>query len=58
MPELGGYARSLSVLPAAVLADHSAAFDASLSEELGPFLVDGYLTETVSFSYELARKPV
>jgi SAM-dependent methyltransferase len=57
VPELAGYARSLSVFPAAVLADHSAAFDASLAEELGPFLVDGHLTETVSFAYELARKP-
>ena len=57
VPELGGYARSLSVFPAAELADHSAAFDASLADELGPFLVDGRLTETVSFAYELARKP-
>jgi hypothetical protein len=45
------------VFPEPELADHSAAFDASLSEELGPFLVDGHLTETVSFAYELARKP-
>jgi SAM-dependent methyltransferase len=57
LPELAGYARSLSVLPAPALADHSAAFDASLSAELGPFLSDGHLTETASFAYELARKP-
>lgn len=57
VPELAGYARSLSVLPAAALADHSAAFDDSLSDELGSFFVDGHLTETVSFAYELARKP-
>ncbi len=57
LPELAGYARSLSVLPPSVLADRSAAFDASLSDELGPLLVDGHLTETVSFAYELARKP-
>jgi SAM-dependent methyltransferase len=57
VPELAGYARSLSVFPASALADHSTAFDASLAEELGPFLVDGRLTETVSFAYELARKP-
>jgi SAM-dependent methyltransferase len=57
VPELAGYARSLSVFPAPALADHSAAFDGSLSEELGPFLVDGRLTETVSFACELARKP-
>jgi SAM-dependent methyltransferase len=56
VPELAGYARSLSVFPAPALADHSAAFEASLAEELGPFLVDGHLTETVSFAYELARK--
>jgi SAM-dependent methyltransferase len=57
VPELAGYARSLSVFPASALADHSAAFEASLAEELGPFLVDGHLAETVSFAYELARKP-
>jgi SAM-dependent methyltransferase len=57
VPELAGYARSLSVFPASDLADHSAAFDASLAEGLGPFLVDGHLTETVSFAYELARRP-
>jgi SAM-dependent methyltransferase len=57
LPWLAGYARSLSVFPAPALADHSAAFDASLAQELGPFLVDGHLTETVSFAYELARKP-
>jgi SAM-dependent methyltransferase len=57
VPELVGYARSLSVFPAPALADHSAAFEASLAEELDPFLVDGHLAETVSFAYELARKP-
>lgn len=57
IPELAGYARSLSVFPADVLADHSAAFDASLAEELGPFVVDGHLTEIVGFAYELARRP-
>ena len=51
-----GYARSLSVLPAAALADHSAAFDDSLSAELGPYARDGRLTETVSFAFELAVK--
>jgi SAM-dependent methyltransferase len=59
LPELAGYARSLSVLPASALAgaDQSAALEDSLTAELAPFLVDGHLTETVSFAYELARKP-
>jgi SAM-dependent methyltransferase len=57
LPELAGYARSLSVFPASVLAEHSDAFDDSLSAGLGPFLDDGHLIETVSFAYELARKP-
>ena len=56
MPELAGYARTLSVLPAAALAEHSAAFDESLAAGLGPYARDGRLTETVSFAYELAVK--
>jgi len=47
---------SLSVLPAAALADHAAAFDDSVAAELGPCARDGYLTETVSFACELAVK--
>jgi SAM-dependent methyltransferase len=57
LPELAGFARSLSVLPPAALAEHAAAFDDSISAELGPYARDGHLTETVSFAYELARKP-
>jgi SAM-dependent methyltransferase len=56
LPELTGYARTLSVLPAAALAEHAAAFDDSLSAELGPYARDGYLMETVSFACELAVK--
>jgi SAM-dependent methyltransferase len=56
LPELAGFARSLSVLPAAVLAGQAAAFDAELLAVLGPYASDGVLTETVSFAYELARK--
>jgi SAM-dependent methyltransferase len=56
VPELAGYARTLSVLPAATLADHAAAFDDSVAAELGPYARDGYLTETVSFACELAVK--
>ena len=57
VPELAGFARSLSVLPTDALAAHGAAFDESLATELGPYTSDGYLTETVSFSYDLAVKP-
>ena len=56
LPELAGFARTLSVLPAAALAQHGAAFDDSLSAELGPYARDGHLTETVSFACELAVK--
>jgi SAM-dependent methyltransferase len=56
LPELAGFARTLSVLPTAALADHAAAFDDSLSAELGPYARDGRLTETVSFACELAVK--
>ena len=55
-PELAGFARTLSILPAAALAEQAGAFDDSLTAELGPYAHDGYLTETVSFAYELAVK--
>jgi SAM-dependent methyltransferase len=57
VPELAGFARTLSVLPASGLADHAAAFDAELAAELGRYAPDGHLTETVSFAYDLGRKP-
>jgi SAM-dependent methyltransferase len=57
LPELAGYIRSTSALPAAVLGDQAAAFDADLAAKLGPHSHDGGFTETVSFAYELARKP-
>ncbi len=56
LPELAGFARTLSILPTDTLADNAAAFDDSVSAELGPYASDGYLTEAVSFSYELAVK--
>ena len=56
LPELAGFARTLSVLPGAALAEHATAFDDSLSAELGPYARDGSLTETVSFACELAVK--
>jgi SAM-dependent methyltransferase len=55
--ELAGFARSLSTVPAAAVAAQSAAFDHSFAAELGPFLVDGHVTQTVSFAYDLLRKP-
>jgi SAM-dependent methyltransferase len=56
LPGLAGYIRSTSVLPALVLADQGAAFDADLAASLGPFGDNGIFTETVSFAYDLARK--
>jgi SAM-dependent methyltransferase len=57
LPELAGFIRSTSFLPAAVLGDQGAAFDADLEAALGPFAEDGAFTETVSFAYDLARTP-
>ena len=57
LPELAGFVRSASFLPAGVLGDHGAAFDADLAAALGPFADDGAFTESVSFAYDLARKP-
>jgi SAM-dependent methyltransferase len=57
LQELAGFIRSTSFLPAAVLGDQGAAFDADLEAAVGPFAEDGALTETVRFAYDLARKP-
>jgi SAM-dependent methyltransferase len=57
VPELAGYVRSTSFLPAAVLGDQGDAFDADLAASLGPYRDGDALTETVSFAYDLARKP-
>jgi SAM-dependent methyltransferase len=57
LPELAGHVRSTSVLPPAVLGGHAAAFDADLAASLGPYGDGGVFTETVSFAYDLARKP-
>ena len=58
LPELAGYIRSTSFLPASVLRDHAVAFDADLAAALGPHSHGGVFTETVSFAYDLALKPV
>jgi hypothetical protein len=57
LPELAGFIRSTSFLPAAVLGDQGAAFDADLAAALGPFAEDGAFSETVGFACDLARKP-
>lgn len=56
-PALAGFLRSTSFLPPSVLGDHGAAFDADLTAALGAFAKDGAFPETVSFAYDLARKP-
>jgi SAM-dependent methyltransferase len=57
LPELAGYIRSTSFLPASVLGNQGAAFDEDLAAALAPFANGGAFTETVSFAYDLARKP-
>jgi SAM-dependent methyltransferase len=58
VPQIAGYVRSTSVLPDAVLAERGADFDADLTATLGPLAdADGSFTQTVSFAYDLARKP-
>ena len=57
LPDLAGYIRSTSFLPATVLGDQADAFDADLAASLGPYRDGDALTETVSFAYDLARKP-
>jgi hypothetical protein len=56
-PELAGHVRSTSFLPATVLGERGAEFDAELAAELGRYAVGGRLAETVGFAFELARKP-
>ena len=57
LPELAGFIRSTSVLPAAALGDQAGAFDADLAAMLGPHSDASTFTETVSFFCELAQKP-
>lgn len=57
LAELAGHIRSTSFLPPAVLGDRAAAFDADLAATLRPHNDGDVFTETVSFAYELARKP-
>jgi SAM-dependent methyltransferase len=57
LSELAGLIRSTSFLPPSVLATHGDTFDAELAATLGPYTVGGLLADTVSFAYELARRP-
>jgi len=57
LAEIAGWIRSTSFLPPAVLGDQAAAFDADLAASLGPHSSGGAFPQTVSFVYELARKP-
>lgn len=55
--EVAGYVRSTSYLPAVVLGEHGAAFDADLAATLGPLADGGTFHQTVAFACDLARKP-
>jgi SAM-dependent methyltransferase len=57
LPELAGLIRSTSFLPAAVLGSQGDAFDADLAASLAPHNEGEGFPETVSYVYELARKP-
>lgn len=57
LPEIAGYVRSTSFLPAAVLGGQAAAFDADLAARLGPHSNGGTFIQNASFAYDLARKP-
>lgn len=69
LADVAGLVRSTSFLPASVLGDQAAAFDADLAASVGPLGVGGdgggggsgsgggTFIETVSYAYELARKP-
>jgi SAM-dependent methyltransferase len=57
LAELAGHIRSTSFLPPAVLGDRAAEFDADLAASLRPHNNGGVFAQTVSFAYDLARKP-
>jgi len=57
LAELAGFIRSTSFLPAKVLGDQAAAFDADLAAALGPHSDGGAFTDTVSFACYLTPKP-
>jgi SAM-dependent methyltransferase len=57
LPELAGYVRSTSYLPAPVLGDQGASFDADLAAALGSLADDSTVHQAVGFACELARRP-
>ena len=57
LAEIAGWIRSTSFLSPIVLGGQAAAFDADLAVSLGPHSSGGTFPQTVSFVYELARKP-
>jgi SAM-dependent methyltransferase len=57
LAEISGYIGATSALPAVVLGDQAAAFDADLAAALGRHAdADGRFPQTVSFAYDLGRK--
>jgi len=57
LAELTGHIRSTSFLPPAVLGDRAGEFDADLAATLRAHNDEDVFTQTVSFAYDLARKP-
>jgi len=57
MSARGNAIRSTSFLPPSVLGDRGAAFDADRAATLLPHGNGAVFAETVSFAYDLARKP-
>jgi SAM-dependent methyltransferase len=55
--ELAGFALSTSVLSRAVLRDRTADFDRDLRRELHASAPGGRFRQTISFGYDLARRP-
>jgi ubiquinone/menaquinone biosynthesis C-methylase UbiE len=56
--ELIGFVYSTSFLPRAVLADRAAAFEEDLRGRLGVVDPNQRFSETIDFSYQLARRPL
>lgn len=57
VPELVGFVRSTSLLPATVLGERTAALAGDLADTLAPYCRNGELSQLVSFAYDLFRRP-
>lgn len=55
--EVIGFLYATSVLSAAVVSEHAAAFEADVASRLTPHLRDGAMTQQVTYACELARRP-